>query len=147
MDPTNVCEIDFENLKFDPFDSNNIIPGNMSYPDYNLFSQNFENLKTQYFLPEDLTNNFKSVKDYYFSILHVNIISISKNFDKLKLFLFHFSFQFKISCLTEAWSHDNEIIKNSNFQLLDYTVIHQFCNIKKKKKNTEVARVVLFIIL
>ena len=44
-------------MRFDPFDSNDILLDNMSDPDFNLFNQNFENLDTPYFLPEDLKNN------------------------------------------------------------------------------------------
>ena len=57
-------------MRFDPFDSNDILLDNMSDPDFNLFNQNFENLDTPYFLPEDLKNNLNSAKANSFSILH-----------------------------------------------------------------------------
>ena len=42
-------------------------------------------------------------------------------------------FKFKLICLTETWSQDTEVIINSNFQLPDYTTIHQFRNTVQKR--------------
>ncbi|XP_065650433.1 MATH and LRR domain-containing protein PFE0570w-like [Hydra vulgaris] len=59
------------------------------------------------------------------SILHLNIRSIQKNFDKFKEFLFSVKIKFQIICLTETWCRNKEIKNNSNFQLNNYKVIHQ----------------------
>ncbi|XP_065645407.1 uncharacterized protein LOC136075893 [Hydra vulgaris] len=59
------------------------------------------------------------------SILHLNIRSIQKNFDKFKEFLFSVKIKFQIICLTKTWCRNKEIENNSNFQLNNYKDIHQ----------------------
>ena len=65
-----------------------------------------------------------------FSVLHVKIRSLNKNFENLKIVLSKTNFLFKI-CLTETWCQDENINKNSTFQLPNYSSIHQ---IRKNKK-------------
>ena len=66
-----------------------------------------------------------------FSILHLNIRSIQKNFEKFKLFLLSTKTDFKVICLTETWCHNIEIEFNSNFQSKNYKVVHQVRNSEK----------------
>ena len=62
------------------------------------------------------------------------ILIFNQNFENLDTpyFLSEISFKFKLICLTETWSQDTEVIINSNFQLPDYTTIHQFRNTVQK---------------
>ena len=52
-----------------------------------------------------------SIEKVAFSVLHLNIRSLNKNFQNLKTFLADFGFAFQIICLTESWCSadaDNE---------------------------------------
>ncbi len=49
-------DIDFENLKFDSFNSSDTFLDNLNDPDFNLFNENLQKLKTQYFLPAEVPN-------------------------------------------------------------------------------------------
>ena len=131
-----MADLNFENLKFDPINDNSILLDNLSDPDFNLYAENLQSLETQYFLPEDLTNDLKSDKPHSFSVLHVNVRSFSKYFDKLKLFLSQINYQFKIICLSETWANDSSITTNSNLQLENYSVIHQIRNNDKRGGGT-----------
>ena len=71
-----------ENKCFNPFEGNSIILDNLSDPDFNFFNDN--NLKmidTQYCSPNDI---LITSSENSFSVLHVNIRSITKNLEKLK---------------------------------------------------------------
>ena len=59
------------------------------------------------------------------SLLHVNIRSINKDFEKLKLMLSEVNFNFKIIVLTETWNKDQNIMNNSLFRLQNYKIVHQ----------------------
>ena len=136
-----MADLNFENLKFDPINDNSILLDNLSDPDFNLYAENLyaenlQSLETQYFLPEELTNELKSDKPHSFSVLHVNVRSLSKHFDKLKLFLSQINYQFKIICLSETWANDSSITTNSNLQLENYSVIHQIRNNDKRGGGT-----------
>ena len=50
---------------------------------------------------------------------------MQKNFEKFKDFLYSLNSNFKIICLTETWCQNREMETNSNFQLQNYSVIHQ----------------------
>ena len=57
-------------------------------------------------------------------MIHLNIRSAKKNFEKLKDFFSQTGSFFKVLCLTETWFHD----RNSEsllYQLPQYTAIHQ----------------------
>ena len=53
-------------------------------------------IDTQYFSPDDISTQLITSSENYFSVLHVNIRSISKNFEKLKDLLANINFKFKI---------------------------------------------------
>ena len=59
-----------------------------------------------------------------FSILHVNIRNMSKNFEKFKLILHECNYLFSIICLTETWCSDETFRNDSNLQLPNYNSIH-----------------------
>ena len=75
---------------------------------------------------------FKYLKAESFSVLHVNIRSLNKNFEKLKLLLSKIYYSFKFICLTETWCKDEHLENNSNYHLNNYTAIHQERKSNKK---------------
>ena len=79
----------FENTKYEIVDnSDDILLDNSCDPDVNFFSLKTQNLDTPYILPEEFQKFVGSSSHDSFSILHINIRSIKKNFDNLKLFFF-----------------------------------------------------------
>ena len=77
---------DFENLKFSPFDLQNLLLNNSNDPDDNFFNTN-QFSDTNYFTIEETKSKPFCSDDKSFSILHLNIRSFKKNFDKLVNFL------------------------------------------------------------
>ena len=117
IDPEN-----FETISFCPFGYD--VPFNNSNdPDVNFFLG--DNHNTEFFNEQSLCNYLEKKSSSEFSLLNLNIRSLSKNIDSLKSYLHSLKFSFKIICLTETWSVKNETEKNSNLQLPNYTVIHQ----------------------
>ena len=117
----------YEDLKFNPFQSNSILIDNFSDPDYNL-----QNLDTPYYSVEEASEHFRHKETNSFSVLHLNIRSLNKNFENFKLFLAEINFNFKLICLSETWCQDKNPNENSLFQLPNYNVIHQNRNQNRK---------------
>ena len=108
----------FENQCFNPFEKNSVLLDNLSDPDFNFFNDNnLRMIDTQYFSPDDISTQLITSSENSFSVLHVNIRSISKNFEKLKDLLANIDFKFKIICLTETWCKDEDVKNNSLFQI------------------------------
>ena len=95
----------FENLKHSIVDNNNnILLDDSCDLDVNFFNVSFEILNTLYLLPEDLNSAYENESSSsYFSILHLNIISIKKNFGNFKMFLNSINFTFSSICFSETW--------------------------------------------
>ena len=75
----------FESLKYSIAENSNDI---LRDPDINVVNANFENLNTPYLLPGEIKNFFDTgSSSNYFSILHVNIRSMKKNFENIKSLL------------------------------------------------------------
>jgi len=126
----------FENLNFDLLETNHKLTLSDSFdPDVNFFRD--IKLETNYLTPQE-TENIVSNSVYKFSLFHINIRSIKKNFTDLKTLLHNLSFKFKVICLTETWIHDDYL--NSNFQLPGYSVIHQ-----KRAHNKQGGGVCVFV--
>ena len=68
------------------------------------------------------TGSTVTSSENYFSVLHVNIRSISKNFEKLKDLLANVNLKFKIICLKETWCKDEDVIYKGGFPLFYGTV-------------------------
>ena len=89
---------DLENLIFNTFDKENILWNDSFDPDSNFF-----NTHTTYFAPETLKAMIKENNDISFSVLHLNIRSLNKNFESLKNLLIEINFCFQVICITESW--------------------------------------------
>ena len=88
---------DFENLKFSPFDLQNILLNNSNDPDDNVLNTN-QFSDTNYFTIQE-TESKLSHDNKSFSILHLNLRRFKKNFDKLVNFLVTLSFNSRSSVL------------------------------------------------
>ena len=99
-------------------------------PDANLY-ENFTHETS--FLSIDEAKNKITHLNHDFSILNLNIRSISKNFEDFRHLLKQLNFNFKIICITETWckkdeakSEENQSKKSfSKFSLPGYKVLHQ----------------------
>ena len=80
---------------------NDILLDNAYDPDLDFFSKNVMNLDTVYVLPEDFHDSLEKPVTSYFSILHLNIRCIKKNFGSFKTFLSSLDFTFSIICFSK----------------------------------------------
>ena len=67
------------------------------------FYQDISSLETHYCSPNDFKNNFQSFLKDSFSVLHLNIRSMNKNFESFKEFYLKIKFKFSIFCFSETW--------------------------------------------
>ena len=118
------CE-NFENSKFDPFESSDVLLDDLNDHDKNFYN-NIPAVDTQYYLPSELLSLSEKLRinSAIFSMIHLNIRSAEKNFEKLKDFLSQRGSFFKVLCLTGTWFHDRNS-ESSLYQLPQYTAIHQ----------------------
>ena len=120
-------ESNYENLTFNPFkNQENILLNNDMDPDKNIFDEHaFLNINAEYFSVEESKTKLSTCSNTsFFSILHVNIRSMSKNFEKLKLVLHECKHTFSMICLTETWCSNETFYHNSNLHLPQYNSIH-----------------------
>ena len=115
----------FENLKFDPFESKDVLLDDSNDPDKNIYN-NIQAVDTQYYLPSEFLSLSEKLRinSENFSMIHLNIRSAKKNFEKLKDFLSQTGSFFKVLCLTETWFLDRNS-ENSLYQPPQYIAIHQ----------------------
>ena len=72
-----------------------------------------------FLLPKSPQGILKNVDKSSFSMLHLNIRSLQKNFDSLLNLLVTLKFEFEVICITETWCSDNSM------KLPEYKSIHQ----------------------
>ena len=113
----------FETLKFNPYDSENLLLDNNSDPDENFFKESYFT-DTKYFSAEEAKLKLSCSKSNSFSLLHLNIRSLQRNFDKLTEFLDNLDFEFKVICISETWCSEN-VSCNSLYKIPNYNSIHQ----------------------
>ena len=81
-------DINFESLSYNPFSIHESSIDSEHDPDIN-FYQDISSLETHYCSPNDVKNNFQSFLKDYFSVLHLNIRSMNKNFELLLAYLYY----------------------------------------------------------
>ena len=92
-------------LRFSLFDTN--LNTALSDNNFELDSSfNTNKIQCDYYLPEDFKNENIHEK---FSLLHLNIRSISNKFDSLKKLIDALHIPFQIIALTETWLNDNNM--------------------------------------
>ena len=102
---------DFESIAFRTFDFERILNNDSQDPDGNFFNA-FSLKDSQYFTPEESTRNLNHFGKSSFSMLHLNIRSLQKNFDSLLNLLMALKFEFKVICIRETWCSDNSMNHN-----------------------------------
>ena len=111
----------FETLKCNISDNTDIFSCD---PDLNFFNKKFQRLDTPSLMPGEFHNFLDNSSDQ-FSVLHLNIRSIKKNFESFKLFLNSINFTFSVICLSETWWDELATIEKSLFELPSYNSTHQ----------------------
>ena len=91
----------FETLKYNMSDNTDFLLDDSCDPDVNFFNKKFQSLDTPYLIPGEFHNFLDSSLDQ-FSVLHLNIRSIKRNFENFKLFLNLINFTFSVICLSET---------------------------------------------
>ena len=93
--------------------------------DLNHFSELFPNYDDDshnyYYSIDSFNENFYNLNNSDFSLMHVNIRSLSKNGDSLVAFLSTLTINFDVICLTETWGQNSTVL-NSYFP--DYQGYH-----------------------
>ena len=74
----------FESLCFNPFLAKEYLNGSNQDPDFNFYYNDIFSIETSYLLPCEATNKLKHFSSETFSILHLNIRSMTKNFETFK---------------------------------------------------------------
>ena len=92
-----------------------------SFDETDLINQNM--VDTRYYTPEELRISVQNRHDKL-SLFHLNIRSLSKNFEDLKFFLSQLCYQFSVICLSETWCKE-DMKKNSVYQLPNYKIVYQ----------------------
>ena len=86
---------DFESIAIRTFDFERILNNGNQDLDKNFFNA-FSFKDSQYFSPEESTRNLNQFDKGSFSMLHLNIRSLEKNFDSLFNLLMTLKFEFKV---------------------------------------------------
>ena len=115
----------FENLKFDSFESKDVLLDDSNDPDKNLYN-NIQAVDTQFYLPSELLflSEKLHINSEKFSMIHLNIRSAKKNFQKLKDFLSQSASFSKVLYLNETWLDDRNS-ECSLYLLPQCTAIYQ----------------------
>ena len=92
-------------------------------PDSNFFNRHGF-INTTYFTPETLKAMLTENNGISFSVLHLNIRGLNKNFGSLKNLLVEINFCFKVICITESCCFD-DLHTSNRYQLPNYVSIHQ----------------------
>ena len=117
-------DANFESMSYNPFAVNDNFLNFESDPDINFYSD-MSPPDTKCFSPNEIGEGFECLCENGFSVLHVNIRSINKNFETFKNFYSRLNCKFSVMCFSETWATDNSICKDSNFQIENYIVLHQ----------------------
>ena len=125
----------FESLCFNSFFPKNYLNDSNQDPDVNFYND-ICSIETSCLLPCEVNNKLKRFSSETFSILHVNIKSMTKSFETFKKHYNSLNFSFSITCLSEAWANHSKPEKNSLCQLEGYNSVNQ---IKKNCKGVEIA--------
>ena len=129
----------FEPQSFNPFSVNEDLKDNDQDPDVNFYQTQISSLDTNYYIPNEVKENLENFKQKSFSVLHLNIRSMSKNFESFREFLDPLCFSFSAICLSETWYQPHETA-NSNLQIPGYVSLLQ------TRKNRRGGRLRIFLL-
>ena len=98
-------EPNFESMSFNLFPNNNNFSGNNQDPDVNIFVVNIRSLNTEYFSLPDVKIGFSKFESPdTFSVLHLNIRSLRKDFEDFKELYKTLNLKFSIVGFSETWA-------------------------------------------
>ena len=121
-------QTNFENLHFNLFYNESLCDiEDERDPNTNSFNDvNTENFERSYLFPNEI-ESFLSEKENSETInaIHVNIRSLSKNFNNLLDILRDSNYSFNILCITETWCTDSTLKNNTNLHLPNFNIILQ----------------------
>ena len=93
-------------------------------PDVNFYQTQISSLDTSCYIPNEVKEKLENFQQKSFSVLHLNIRSMSKNFESFREFLDSLCFTFSAICLSETWCQSHKT-SNSNLQIPDYVSLQQ----------------------
>ena len=117
-------DANFESMSYNPFTVNDNFFNSESDPDINFYSD-ISSLNTKYFNRIEIREGFECLCKNGFSVLHVKIRSIHKNFETFRNFYSKLKCTFSVICFSKTWATGNSICNDSNFHIENYTVLHQ----------------------
>ena len=103
-------------------------------PDVNFYQNNVSNGEANYFLMTEVKSSLASFDPSAFSVLHLNVRSMKKNFENFKEFLKNVSVSFSAICLSETWCESQDGSQNSNYILSGYNFFISIGNIADKEE-------------
>ena len=103
------AEPTFESLCFNPFLARDYLNDSNQDPDINFYNDIYS-IESSYLLPCEANNNLKHFSSQTFSILHLKIRSMTKNFETFKEFCNLLNVSLSIIYLSETWPNDNNLI-------------------------------------
>ncbi len=111
-------------LKFNPFDTSN----NIALSENNANLDKSSKINCEYYLPNDFKKQINNENLNNFSMMHLNIRSITNKFDSFKQLIYSLNKPFQVIGLTETW------LKETNedlFKLENY----DFVNVNRSTKS------------
>ena len=114
----------FGNVQSKLFSFQSILSSDNNDPDKIFFNEKLQEIDSPYFSLENFTAISEKLNRNNFSLLHLNISSLSKNIDDFREFLVSFKGSFSVIVLTESWC-DETAINNSLLNLENYNSVHQ----------------------
>ena len=97
-------------------------------PDINFFNDKSETVDSPCFSIDEFYSSSEKLLKNSSSVLHINIRSLNKNFERLRKYLSLVKRDFSVLTLTETWRNGETAAQKSLLQLPNYTLIHQIRN-------------------
>ena len=104
--------------KFESFLAKDCLNDSNQDPDINFYNYIYS-IETSYLMLWEANSKLKHFSSETFSVLRLNIGSMTKNFETFRDFYNSLNVSFSITCLSETWVNDNNPGKNSLFQQKD----------------------------
>ena len=101
-------ESNFEYLSFNPFCLQENFMNNECDPDVNFYQNNVSNVEANYFLITEVKSSLANFCPNDFSVLHLNIRNMKKNFENFKEFFKSLNVSFSAICLSKTWCESQD---------------------------------------
>ena len=92
----------FESQSFNQFSVDEDLKDNNRDPDTNFYQKQNSSLDKSYYFSNKVKENLESFQQKSFSVLYLNIGSMSTNFESFREFLDSLCFTFRAICLSET---------------------------------------------